>query len=94
MLCIRVFAYSHYRAGIREAVEHQLESEQLVLDIATELQPPPPPPRILPTTAPAAVFISPNVAAGHPESAGAFERLHPQLRELIKDDAEPPPPSS
>lgn len=90
MLCIRVFAYSHYRAGIREAVEQQIESEQLVLDIATELQPPPPLPRILPTTAPAEVFISPNVAAGRPETAGLFERLHPKYREILEENQEPP----
>lgn len=90
MLCIRVFAYSHYRAGIREAVEHQLESEQLVQDIATELQPPLPPPRTHPSAAPAEVFISPNVAAGRPETAGLFERLHPKYRELLEEKQEPP----
>lgn len=93
MLCIRVFAYSHYRAGIREAVEHQLESEQLVQDIATELQPPLPPPRAHPIAAPVEVFISPNVAAGRPETAGLFDRLHPKYRELLEEKQEPPPKS-
>ena len=90
MLCIRGFAYSHYRAGIREAVEHQLESAELVQDIAPELQPPLPPPRTHPTAAPAEVFISPNVAAGRPETAGLFERPHPKYRELLEENQEPP----
>lgn len=94
MLCVRVFAYAHYRARIQEAVDHQLENERLVQDIARELETPPAAPRARPSAEPAQVFTSRNVAAGRPETAGVFDRLHPQFRELIKDEEEPPPSSS